>query len=150
MVIEEKLKNDAVITEYVPATFSSRAVAYIVDAIIVSVISGVVLGATGRGESFALSTLISFLFFWYFCTRNDGQTPGKVMMNIKIIKTNGAPMSAGDVILRLIGYWVSSICLGLGFIWAAFDSQGQAWHDKIAGTYVVQKEPVKKKKYVVV
>jgi uncharacterized RDD family membrane protein YckC len=72
------------------------------------------------------------------------------MMHIKIIKTNGAPMSSGDVILRLIGYWVSTICFGLGFIWAAFDSQGQAWHDKIAGTYVVQNETSrKKKKYVV-
>jgi uncharacterized RDD family membrane protein YckC len=148
MYEDEKFKNDDV-AAYIPATFGSRAVAYIVDGIIVSVISGVVLGATGRGESFALSTLISFLFFWYFCTRNDGQTPGKVMMHIKIIKTNGAPMSSGDVILRLIGYWVSTICLGIGFFWAAFDSNCQAWHDKIAGTYVIQTEPSKKKKYVV-
>jgi uncharacterized RDD family membrane protein YckC len=149
MYEDEKFKNDDV-AAYIPATFGSRAVAYIVDGIIVSVISGVVLGATGRGESFALSTLISFLFFWYFCTRNDGQTPGKVMMRIKIIKTNGAPLSSTDVILRLIGYWVSTVCLGLGFIWAAFDSNSQAWHDKIAGTYVVQDMAEKKKKYVTV
>jgi uncharacterized RDD family membrane protein YckC len=27
--------------------------------------------------------------------------------------------------------------LGLGFIWASFDSESQAWHDKLAGTVVV-------------
>lgn len=150
MYIDEKPKNDDVLAAYVPATFGSRAVAYIIDAFIVGIISGIAVGMTGRGESFALSTLISFLFFWFFCTRNDGQTPGKAMMHIKIIKTNGEPMTSGDVILRLIGYWVSSICLGIGFLWAAFDSQGQAWHDKIAGTYVVQSEPEKKKKYVAI
>lgn len=151
MYIDEKRKNDDVIAEYIPATFGSRAAAYIIDGFIVSIISGIAIGMTGRGESFAISALISFLFFWYFCTRNDGQTPGKAMMRIKIVKTNGEPMTSGDVILRLIGYWVSSVCLGLGFIWAAFDSKGQAWHDKMAGTYVVETEPEKKKKkYVAV
>jgi len=26
----------------------------------------------------------------------------------------------------------------LGFIWIAFDSERQSWHDKLAGTVVVQ------------
>ncbi len=30
--------------------------------------------------------------------------------------------------------------LSLGFIWIAFDSKRQGWHDKIAGTYVVRKD----------
>jgi uncharacterized RDD family membrane protein YckC len=28
--------------------------------------------------------------------------------------------------------------LGLGFFWIARDPERQAWHDKIAGTYVVK------------
>jgi uncharacterized RDD family membrane protein YckC len=28
--------------------------------------------------------------------------------------------------------------VGLGFIWIAFDAEKQGWHDKIAGTVVVQ------------
>jgi uncharacterized RDD family membrane protein YckC len=29
--------------------------------------------------------------------------------------------------------------VGLGYIWAIFDGKHQAWHDKIAKTFVVQK-----------
>jgi uncharacterized RDD family membrane protein YckC len=38
----------------------------------------------------------------------------------------------------LIGYAISGFFLGLGFLWTAWDSESQGWHDKIASTYVVQ------------
>jgi uncharacterized RDD family membrane protein YckC len=28
--------------------------------------------------------------------------------------------------------------VGLGFLWVMHDPQRQAWHDKVAGTYVVK------------
>lgn len=150
MYEEEKRKNDTTI-EYVPASFGNRLVAYLIDGFILSLISGVLVGASGRGESFALSTLIGFLYYWYFWTQQDGQSPGKSIMKIKVIKTNGAPMTAGDVLLRFIGYGISGMFFALGFLWAAFDADSQGWHDKLAGTYVVEAEPEsKKKKYVTV
>ena len=42
--------------------------------------------------------------------------------------------------IRAIGYHVSSIFCGLGYIWAIFDKNNQTWHDKLAGTYVVRKD----------
>jgi uncharacterized RDD family membrane protein YckC len=33
---------------------------------------------------------------------------------------------------------VSGFFFGLGFIWAAFDANGEAWHDKIFATRVVR------------
>jgi uncharacterized RDD family membrane protein YckC len=146
---QEKRKNDE-IAAYVTAGFGSRLVAYFIDGFIISLLGGLAVATTGRGESFALSTLVTFLYYWYFWTQRDGQTPGKSAMRIKIIKTTGEPMTAGDVVLRYFGYWVSGVFFGLGFIWAAFDSRGQGWHDKIAGTYVVETESRKKKKYVIV
>jgi uncharacterized RDD family membrane protein YckC len=38
---------------------------------------------------------------------------------------------------RLLGYVVSSI-LYLGFIWILFDERRQGWHDKLAGTVVIE------------
>ncbi len=34
---------------------------------------------------------------------------------------------------------LSKLFLGLGFFWAIWDKDGQAWHDKIAGTVVLRK-----------
>ncbi len=47
-------------------------------------------------------------------------------------------MSFGKTVMRLIGYFVSSIVIWLGFLWILFDANKQGWHDKIAGTYVVK------------
>jgi uncharacterized RDD family membrane protein YckC len=42
--------------------------------------------------------------------------------------------------MRYIGYFIDSFVFGLGWIWAAFDPERQAWHDKLARTYVVSVE----------
>lgn len=150
MYEEEKRKNDSVI-EYEAASFGKRLIAYMIDGFILSLITGLIVGATRHGESFALSTLIGFLYYWYFWTRNDGQSPGKLIMQIRIVKTTGAPLTVNDVLLRFVGYWLSGVFFALGFLWAAWDADHQAWHDKLAGTYVVDVSPEeKKKKYVTV
>ncbi|MBZ0299461.1 MAG: RDD family protein [Anaerolineae bacterium] len=147
---QEKRKNSDV-SAYVTASFGSRFVAYLIDGFVISLVGGLVVGTTRHAESFALSTLVGFIYYWYFWTQRDGQTPGKAIMHIRVIKTSGEPMTAGDVIVRMVGYWISGMFFALGFLWAAFDSRGQGWHDKIAGTYVVEAEPEeKKKKYVTV
>ena len=79
-------------------------------------------------------------FNWYFWTRRRGQTPGKFALGIRVIKVDGTPISDVDAVIRAIGYQVSSLCFGLGYIWAIFDKNKQTWHDKLARTYVVRKE----------
>jgi uncharacterized RDD family membrane protein YckC len=36
-----------------------------------------------------------------------------------------------------VGYFISSLIFDLGFIWAAFDANQEAWHDKLFDTHVV-------------
>jgi len=75
----------------------------------------------------------------YLAGRNNGQTIGKKMMNIRIVKEDGTPFGYMDAFLRnIIGYFISSFVCGLGFIWGLFDSRNQTWHDKIFSTLVVQ------------
>ncbi len=67
-------------------------------------------------------------------------TPGKMVLSMKIVdaKTLG-PLGKGQVIGRYLAYYLSSIPVGLGLLWVAFDSHKQGWHDKLAGTFVIRK-----------
>lgn len=137
--------------------FGRRFLAYLIDSILLSVISGCLgfgvgmVGAVAASQGSedaatainlgvqCLSFLIGVAYFVAFWA-TTGQTPGKMALGIKVISTDGSPVSWGKALLRYLGYIVSSLVLALGFIWIAFDSQRQGWHDKIAGTYVVPKD----------
>jgi uncharacterized RDD family membrane protein YckC len=72
--------------------------------------------------------------FWTW----KGQTPGKMLLGIKIIRTDSSPLDWQHALLRYLGYIASTAVLFIGFIVIAFDSRKQGWHDKIADTYVVK------------
>lgn len=66
-----------------------------------------------------------------------GRTPGKMLLGLRVVQATGEPMTFGLAFLRWVGYLISKLALGLGFIWIAFDRRKQGWHDKLAGTVVV-------------
>lgn len=63
---------------------------------------------------------------------------GKMAISAKIVdaKTGKAPTKK-QLIGRYFAYVLSTLPLGLGFLWIAFDSKKQGWHDKLAGTAVI-------------
>ncbi|HLA27391.1 MAG TPA: RDD family protein [Syntrophales bacterium] len=83
-----------------------------------------------------MGLFISAVYFTYFHGA-IGQTPGKIMLKLKVIGIAGRNLNYGVAFLRWMGYIVSAMVIYLGFIWAAFDGKKQGWHDKIAGTVVV-------------
>jgi uncharacterized RDD family membrane protein YckC len=134
---------------YELASIGNRFVARLIDdlmVLIATVVAGLFILPIG-GESMLTVTSIgiSVAYYWYFWTRKDGQTPGKSMMKIKVIKTDGTPLNDGDALLRVFGYYVGQFSLGLGYLWAVFDQNNQGWHDKMANTFVVVTEQEKKK-----
>jgi uncharacterized RDD family membrane protein YckC len=74
-----------------------------------------------------------YAFFWYF----TGQTPGKALLGLRVITTDGRRISPLRGILRYFGYTLSAITLFLGFFWILIDDRRQGLHDKIAGTLVI-------------
>ena len=70
-------------------------------------------------------------------------TPGKMIFNATIVdaKTGGKP-SLRQLIIRYLGYIISTIPLGLGIFWVAFDKKKQGFHDKLANTVVVQRKVI--------
>lgn len=67
-----------------------------------------------------------------------GTTPGKLLLELRVVdaRTGGRP-SWPRAIVRYIGYFVSALPLGLGFLWMLFDRRKQTWHDKLARTRVI-------------
>ncbi len=78
---------------------------------------------------------IAVVIFWI----NRQATPGKMAISARIVdaRTGGKP-TTNQLIVRYLGYYVSTIPLFIGLIAVAFDPRKQGWHDKLAGTVVVR------------
>jgi uncharacterized RDD family membrane protein YckC len=122
--------------------FLTRALALIIDAVIVGIISGILNSILFGGDLIrgnGLSTLLGLAYYLYFWSSyGHGQTLGNRALNIRVVKTNGSELTLMDAFIRYVGLILSFICLFIGVIWVAFDANKQGWHDKIAGTYVVR------------
>ena len=68
-----------------------------------------------------------------------GRSLGKWVTALRIERRDGMPLSIVRALLRhLVGYPVTILTLGFGFLLAAFSSEGRALHDFLAGTVVVR------------
>ncbi len=114
-------------------------------AFILSVTAGNLMGGLDPQDSLAygmLTTLFSIAFgvtYSVFFTGYCGQTPGKMIVRIKVIRTSGAEIGYGRAFLREVpGKFLSSLIFGIGYLMVAFDDRKQGLHDRIADTYVVK------------
>lgn len=90
-----------------------------------------------QNDFIVMNLLVSAAYNLFFMTRFNGQTPGKMMLGLRAVKKNGRRLTFADVLLRnVIGYTLSGMFL-LGYLWALFDRESQTWHDKLAGTVVI-------------
>lgn len=136
------------------AGFWIRVVASVLDSLLLSIVQfiltisiSLLVGFLGiaAGEDPAINMVI-WLFgmtislgYAVFFTGYCGQTPGKMAVRVKVIRTDGHPLNYGRAAKReILGKFVSSILLGIGYIMVAFDNQKQGLHDKIADTYVIK------------
>lgn len=82
-----------------------------------------------------LLSMVYYVFFTGYC----GQTPGKMAIRVKVIRTDGSEIGYGRAFLREVpGKFLSGLILGIGYLMIGFDAQKQGLHDKIASTYVIK------------
>ncbi len=139
--------------DVVYAGFWKRAAGSIIDSFILSLgggLAGEVLGVvladlTGGGKlSAAILTLFATLavcavyYAWFQSTLNYA-TPGKMAVGIKVVRSNGEPISFLRGIGRFFATMLSSLILMIGYLMAALTSRKQALHDVICDTVVVDK-----------
>ena len=78
----------------------------------------------------------AFYFVYYWGVR--GTTPGKRLLGLGVEGDDGSsPIGVSRAAVRLAGYVLSGLLLGMGFFIVAFG--GTALHDRIAGTRVVRR-----------
>ncbi len=119
-------------TGFSVATFGQRFGAYLLDVILI-----------------VLTLFIGYLI-WWLIVLGRGQTPGKQIVGIQVIRDNGEASEWGYTFLRefvikgllvgLIASFTLYIFWLIDGLWAAWDKDKQTLHDKIIGTLVVQVE----------
>lgn len=147
-----------------PGGFWIRVVAYILDAIIVGIAASIIVipltmvmgqslvsanaGAYGATPDFsamapiwAVQLIIYVAYYCYIPSTKWQATPGKKALGLYIIKSDGSRPGFGTMVLRYIGYIISSIILAIGFIMVAFTENKRGLHDMIAGTRVIKGRP---------
>ncbi|GEM_PF-1682722 len=67
-----------------------------------------------------------------------GQTIGKMIMGIRVVRTDGRKVGPLISTVRFLGYIVSFLLLFFGFFWIIIDKERQGWHDMIADTVVIK------------
>ncbi len=88
------------------------------------------------GLTVLISMCLTLAYNVYFVSTR-GATPGKMVLGLKIIRSDGSPVSAGRALGRYLGYILSGLILYIGFIIAGFDSEKRALHDHLADTRVI-------------
>ncbi len=69
----------------------------------------------------------------------SGQSVGKMLTGLRIVTKKGKKATFKRILVRnFLGYLVTFLTLGLGFLLCAFNSQGRALHDFLAGTTVIK------------
>ena len=115
------------------ALFTDRLAAGALDVALLLMIN-VLLNFGYRDDSRFLLAFLYFVVFWSW----KGTTLGGIICNLRVVRIDGASLRFSDALVRGLSGIFSLGALGIGFLWIMRDSERQAWHDRIAGTYVVR------------
>lgn len=115
------------------ATFLDRVAAFTLDVALVLIATGL-LDLTRRDGATLIVLFAYFIAFWTW----KGTTIGGIICNLRVIRTDGVPLRFADALVRGLSSLFSFAVLLIGCLWILRDPERQAWHDKIAGTYVVK------------
>jgi uncharacterized RDD family membrane protein YckC len=134
-----------------PAPFSLRCGAVLIDyillvgivafsTIIARMMGGGARSAGNSAETFGIvvAVVVALLNLGLFAGLT-GLTIGKWATGLRIERRDGGAPGIGFALLRhFVGYPLSFLTLGLGFLLAALSERGRALHDLIARTVVVR------------
>lgn len=148
------------------AGFWRRFVAYLIDKLILSVLSlililpllaiiglgamtnpdfgsessvGLLMALIGAYFTFIVLIVVAEWLYFSLMESKKGATLGKMAMSIRVTDLQGSPISFGRASGRYFGKILSGLILGIGYLMAGWTQQKQALHDILAGCLVVTK-----------
>lgn len=140
------------------AGFWIRLAAWVVDlvflflatiALAIVVLTTIYLGGQLGGEindqvmalagysSAAIVTFSGVVYFTIF-VGSCGQTPGKMLFRLKVVRADGQAVSYGRALLRSLCWILSLLLFSIGFLMIACTRQKCGLHDILAGTSVIR------------
>lgn len=130
--------------------FWRRVLASLVDTVLLVIVTAPMLYSVYGPEYFtseellhgAGDLLISYVFpavaviaFWFA----RSATPGKMLIGAKIVDAETLEKPRPwQFVGRYFAYIPAMLPLLIGIFWVAVDKRKQGWHDKLAGTVVIQ------------
>lgn len=135
-----------VFIDYPVGSVGDRILAYLLDRLIL-IIYSVAVAAVLIQLDIESSPLLLILFGipWLFYSLlfeifMNGQTPGKKVLKIKVVRLDGTPPTIGDYLLRWIFAFVDIFILSgaIAVVLVAMGGKGQRLGDVVAGTSVVK------------
>jgi uncharacterized RDD family membrane protein YckC len=124
-------------TQY--AGFWKRFLAYLIDAIILGAIGGILTMQMDDTAASSVTTIIGWLYFAGLESSARQATLGKSVLGIYVTDLDGNRISVLRATGRYFAKFISAIILMIGFIMAAFTPRKQALHDMIASTLVLDR-----------
>jgi uncharacterized RDD family membrane protein YckC len=124
------------------ATTWKRVIGYLIDAIIVGLVVGAIVGMLEVADSPQwLQALVAFIGFYGYFTYlegTSGQTLGKRVMKTRVVTVSGRPLTMADSAIRNILRIVDMLFGGLvGLLLIIFNSNKQRVGDMAAKTLVI-------------
>jgi len=130
--------------------FWIRLVAYIIDAILISLVFGVVTSIFGiryvdmddlshiDPTTNLLSLAVAWLYFALMESSERGATVGKMAMGLRVVSNDGKRISFMNATGRYFAKILSAMIFCIGFIMIAFTDRKRGLHDMIASTLVIK------------
>ena len=147
--MNEEIQNILHRQEMNLASIKKRAMAFLIDEMLLSLILILALGDSFfesktveemimLTNTFVLEYMAIKIIYQAFFVMQYGATLGKIIMKIRVIEIK--TMQTPNVIIslnRAAVRVVSEMLFYLGFLWGTMDPARQTWHDKSAGTLVI-------------
>jgi uncharacterized RDD family membrane protein YckC len=90
--------------------------------------------------AFVLFGLLVALAYEVYSVGRFGGTPGKLLLRMRIVRSDSSRLTYRRAALRFFGKSLSDLTLYVGYLMVGFDSQRRALHDYIADTRVIKVE----------
>jgi uncharacterized RDD family membrane protein YckC len=83
--------------------------------------------------------VLFFLIFGYFTLFHflAGQTPGEMLVGLRVETTEGEPLVFAQAFLRSVGGLLQLLPVGLGYLVILVSPERRGWNDRLAGTRVI-------------
>lgn len=147
----EKTQKTISIPSFAYAGFFIRLVAFVIDSIVASSLSNIILTIFSVTSDYTImglevralmATAISLFYFFILTYLNNGQTLGKMVVGIRVISLDDEKLSFFDCLVREVFVRYIQNFLKILYLIVGFNQNKQSLADIMADTVVIKDDVV--------